>query len=209
MGLETNIESIVALEKQIEDGEGDVIKLKRTRNSLINISTGVPPEILGSIFAWIVTREQDHSLDSSMHFVGLDKGSHNFLLVCHHWFEVASNTSEVWAFWGKTLEDWNKRCHRVGPAPVDLVLNGYYCRSESVDPPLHDALRDCAFGDKIRQIHLFSGNGTPFYSIVSSLTPDEDFWGTRIESIIIRVDTIPFVLSHFFSRSRLPNLRCL
>ena len=90
MGQEVNIGLIMALERRIEDGEGDIIKLKRARNSLLNISTRMPPEILGIIFAWIVTREQDDSVFSTAHFAGLEKGSHNFLLVCHRWLEAAS-----------------------------------------------------------------------------------------------------------------------
>ena len=46
MGPEANIDLIRVLEKQIEEGNGDIIKLKRDRNSLLNISTRVPPEIL-------------------------------------------------------------------------------------------------------------------------------------------------------------------
>ena len=50
MGPEISIDSILALEKQVEEGTGDVIQLKRTRNSLLNISARVPPEILGHSF---------------------------------------------------------------------------------------------------------------------------------------------------------------
>ena len=52
MGREVNMDSIRALEKQIEEGKGDSIELKRTRNSLLNITARVPPEILGDVFAW-------------------------------------------------------------------------------------------------------------------------------------------------------------
>ena len=73
MGPEINIDSILALEKQIEEGTGDVIRLKRTRNSLLNISMHVPPEILGYIFLRNVTPVD--------RFGGLQRGSYNFLLV--------------------------------------------------------------------------------------------------------------------------------
>jgi hypothetical protein len=51
MGHEINVDSIRDLEEQIEGDAGDIIQLKRTRNSSFNISTHVPPEILGSVFA--------------------------------------------------------------------------------------------------------------------------------------------------------------
>ena len=50
MGREINIDSILALDKQIEEHERALIQLKRTRNSLLNVSTLLPPEILGKIF---------------------------------------------------------------------------------------------------------------------------------------------------------------
>jgi len=83
MGPEDNLDLIQALEIQIEEGNGDTIQLKRDRNSLLNISTRVPPEILGYIFAQNLVRTQP--------FDRLWKGSYNFLLVCHHWFEVPSS----------------------------------------------------------------------------------------------------------------------
>ena len=79
MGPETNIHFIRDLEKQIEGGAGDLIQLKRTRNSLLNISTRVPPEILGAVFRWNAIPE-----GGFLDFEGLPKGSYNFLLVCHH-----------------------------------------------------------------------------------------------------------------------------
>ena len=65
MGPEANIHSIKALEKQIEEGSGDIIKLKRARNSLLNISTRVPPEILGCILVWTLVRETGRLLYSA------------------------------------------------------------------------------------------------------------------------------------------------
>ena len=84
MDQEINLNSIRALEKQIQEHERAIIQLKRARNSLLNVSTLLPPEILGRIFCWNVVRDG--------YFGGLPKASHNFLLVCHHWFQVASGT---------------------------------------------------------------------------------------------------------------------
>lgn len=55
MGREVNEDWIRDLEKKIEEGTADIIQLKRARNSLLNIFTRVPPEILGSIFRWRIT----------------------------------------------------------------------------------------------------------------------------------------------------------
>ena len=50
MDREINLDSIRSLDKQIEEYEKAIIRLKRTRNSLLNVSTLLPPEILGNIF---------------------------------------------------------------------------------------------------------------------------------------------------------------
>ena len=129
MGPETNIDSIMALEEQIKEGLGDVIQLKRARNSLLNISTLVPPELFGQVFHWNVIPDSD--------FGGLQQGSYNFLLVCHHWFEVASTTPELWTFWGNTLKQWSQRYQRSGTAPLDLVLRAQCKVTGSSSPILH------------------------------------------------------------------------
>ena len=96
MDREIETDSIHVLEEQIRERERTAVKLKRARNLLLNVSK-LPPEILGDIFRWNVTFK-DYS-------VGLDERSHNFLLVCHHWLEVASRTPEIWSFWGNTPRD--------------------------------------------------------------------------------------------------------
>ena len=211
MGREANIHLIQTLEKQIEEGNEGVINLKRARNSLLNVSTRVPPEILGEIFIWRLLREPIRPL-GSLHFNGLPKGCYNFLLVCHHWFEVASRTPELWNFWGNTLQDWKKRHHRSGAAPLDLVLNGGMCDPGVVfDGPLQVAVRDRFMQDSIRQVHLLSNNSDLLTAIVSSLTPDDE--GARnenIESIVWRTEGVRSVdVSNFFAQSRLSKLRFL
>jgi len=206
MGPEASIDAIRALEKQIEEGKGDIVKLKRDRNSLLNISTRVPPEILGHIFVWSLGRKNPWV------FEGLRKGSYNFLLVCHHWFEVASHTPELWSFWGSTLQDWKKRHHRSRATPLDLVLDGD--RSDPgvpFDESLRDAVKSRVMQDTIRQVHLLSSDGDTLTPIISSLTPDDEGGQNKnIESIIWENEGYPAVdISNFFARSRLSRLSSL
>lgn len=212
MGHEANIHSIRALERQIVRGKGDTIKLRRARNSLLNISTRVPPEILGYIFVWSLVREDGLSLDSPLLFEGIRKGSYSFLLVCHHWFEVASRTPELWSFWGNTLQDWRKRYHRSRSTPSDLVLCGKHCDThESFDRVLQDAVHSRVVQGAIRRVHLRSQDTDTLTSIISSLTPDDEGpQNESVESIVLQNDGLSFVdLSGFFSRSRLSKLRLL
>ena len=200
MGREINIDRILDMEKQIEEGAGNIIKLKRARNSLLNISTIVPPEILGSIFRWNLIL--DGGIPPSD---GYPEGTYNFLLVCHRWFEVASHTPELWGFWGNTLKKWSRWYKRSGTTPIDLVL---IWRSDtrgsdiSSNGPLRDALRDRATSDAIRSLHL-QGERSLVTSILSILTPDdEELRCSSIESISLqRVDA-----SEFFARYHFPKL---
>ncbi|KAF9643989.1 hypothetical protein BDM02DRAFT_3122633 [Thelephora ganbajun] len=102
MDREVNLDSIRVLEKQIQDHEKAIIQPKCVRNSMLNVSLRLPPEILGNIFRWNVIPDGDFDKPS--------RGSYNFLFVCHHWYEVASRTPEVWCSWGNTIQDWSQRC---------------------------------------------------------------------------------------------------
>lgn len=203
MGTEINIDSILDLEKQIEEDLGDVIQLKRTRNSLLNISILVPPELLGRIFRWNVIPDRYSGV--------VQGGSYNFLLVCHHWFEVASGTPELWTYWGNTLEEWSRRCRHPGTAPVDLVLhaNNYDKKARAVDGPLRNALRDRATRGSVRSIRLRGRNTDLLDTIISSLTPDGE--GNRcssIESLTLERGT-DLDISKFLTRHHFPKLRVL
>ena len=212
MGHENNIDSIRALERQIEEGKGDTIKLKRARNSLLNISTYVPPEILGGIFVRSLVWNGGYSSLGPWDVKRLQKGSYNFLLVCHHWFEVASLTPELWNFWGNTLRDWKKRHPRSGTTPFDLVLNGdKHDPHASFDESLEEAVRGRALQGTIRRVHLTSGDGSTLTPIISSLTPNgEGSQNENIESINWRNGGFVSVdVTNFFARSRLSKLHFL
>jgi len=199
MGPEINIDSILALEKRIEEGLGNVIRLKRTRNSLLNISTRVPPELLAEIFHWNVLPDWD--LDE------LEKGRYNFLLVCHHWFKVASGAPGLGTYWGKTVKQWSQHYRRSRTAPLDLVLGTRSC-DIPFNGPLRKALRNRAACDFIRSVHLYGPDADLLHSVVSSLTLDDG--GVRDSSIeSLRVECTDVDISTYLGRYRFPKLRDL
>ena len=203
MDREINIDSILALEEQIREHERTTIKLKRHRNSLLNVSK-LPPEVLANIFHWNVTFKGD--------FSGLEEGSHNFLLVCHHWFEVASRTPEIWSFWGNTPDDWGKWCHRSETAPLDLVLDGGYYGGPPLDITLHNVLQDRATRDTIRRVHLVARDTKLLKSIIAPLTSNYDeLRSNDIRSFVLSNNGRGMLVdvSDFFAHYRFPKLQYL
>jgi len=201
MGHETNIDSIQASDERIKETAAELVRLKRSRNSSLNI-TRVPPEILGHIFRFKIVPEVGDD-----RFAMVQGDAYNFLLVCHRWFEVARHTPELWSFWGNNLDDWKRRYPLSRAAPVDLVLDRIMCRVGSLDGGLRDALRDCAARDAIRMVHIRALDGDLMANaVVSSLTPEaEGIQHSSIESIYLdNVDT-----SDFFARHHFPKLRDL
>jgi hypothetical protein len=192
MGREINLDSIVAW-------DAEIIRLKRTRNSLLNIAR-IPPEILGHIFHFNITEDGDPD------FAGIPKGSYNFLLVCHHWSQVALRTPELWSSWGNNLKDWKRWYLRSGTFALDLILDDWNHECEDFDEVLRDAIRDRAARGIIRKVHLESSNTGLLTTIISSLIPEgEDVRPSSIESIVLSdVD-----VSDLFTRHRFPKLRNL
>ena len=177
-----------------------MIKFKRARNSLLNISK-LPPEILGNIFCWSVTPEGNFG-----DFDGLKEDSHDFLLVCHHWFEVAMRTPELWCSWGNTLEDWERWHRRSGAAPLDLILDD----EGDLDDILCNTLQDRAAADRIRRVHLKSRDSELLNSIIASLIVEcEEIRSNSVESLVLCTHSEGVDLSDFFAHYRFPKLRRL
>lgn len=189
-----NTDTILLLDKKIQITECplEILRLKRTRNSLLNIAC-IPPEIFSHIFQ-----------------VSVVMGSYGFLQVCHYWREVACLTSELWNHWGNSLKDWKRSSFHCEPlAEVHLVLMddenikdvGFF------DENLRNVLRDRAVNDLIREIHLDSPEKELLAPILRSLTPEDgDVRHSSIKSITFRGPLDP---SDFFARHNLPQLRDL
>ena len=181
---------------------------KRAENHLSSITIRIPPEILGYIFDLAIPRE--YSLHSVKEFDGLEKWSYNFLLVCHHWSQVAFSTPKLWRFWGNTFQDWNKRYHLSGNTSVDLVLNLNTHQKEELSVSLQGQLRDHITQDNIRLIHLQDGDTHPIDPILSLLTPNgEGIQEKKIESISFNALHSHVDLKNFFARLHLPFLQYL
>ena len=185
-----------------------IVKLKRARNSLLNVSR-LPPEVLGDIFSRNVAFHNP--------FEGLKEGSDNFLLVCHHWSQVALHTPEVWSFWGNNLQDWKKRHLRYPTAPLDLVLSGVQAQGGALDENLRNSLQDRVARNTIRRIHLVPEDSELLGSVISSLSlGHEGIRSSGVESVVLwegsetgSVNLSGIDLSGFFNSYTFPKLRRL
>ena len=118
----------------------------------------------------------------------------------------------VWGFRAYTLRDWEKRRHRSGVVPIDLVLDGDECNPRvSFDEHLRDTSRNYVVWATVRQVHLKSSSGVTSSSVISSLaSDDEGAWNEDIESVVWRNGGIhPVDVSDFFAQSHVPKLHLL
>ena len=199
MDHETDTDPILALDKQIAEREAEIIQLKRSRNSLLRIAR-IPPEVLGCIFQMNLVSKLPRNDDDRFATIHID--SYDFLLVCHHWYEVACRTPELWSCWGHNLVDWNRRCLRFENSPLDLVLDGAVHQAGTFDETIRGALKSRALRDLVRRVHLKPADGIISASIISSLTPEDDIVRhSSIESIVLtRVDVATFFARHCFPK---------
>lgn len=194
----TSVDSMQTPEERMQEHERSIIQLKRTRNSLLNVSR-LPPEILGEIFSRSLIPDS------------FEKRSLKFLLVCHYWSQVALGTPDIWSFWGNRLLEWEERHLRYPEFPLDLVLSGSRLAGESPDIFLRKSLRERASRDTIRVVHLRSMDWKLLSIVLFSLTPNrKEIRYTSVESIILRnLNDRPVHASRFFAYNRFPKLQRL
>ena len=196
MGAEVDERRIRTLEMKIKAATGDSTELRIARNSLLNISTRVPTEILALIFYWIVLERR--------HLPRIRPCSYYFLLVCQHWYQVAMRTPALWSLWGHTLALWLRRFKRSGTTPVDLVLNGYVVGGPSapLDEPIREALRDRMERNTLKSVQLWNERKSVLEDVLAALTPPHNVVRTSsVETICLRVvDASQFMSRHCFPK---------
>ena len=187
---EANVHSIRALEKRIKEGTGDIIELKRARNSLLNISARVPPEILPRRRIRLEPHPRKGWPTAPLASRWVTKGLLQPPLRLPPLVRGCISHPGTLGFW---LRDWKKRHHYSGATPLDMVLDGGRCIPDvPFDESPQDAVSDRVMQDTIRQVYLTSNESDTLASIISALTPDgEDTQNDDIESIVWRTTVIP------------------
>lgn len=178
LSSEANAHTIQSLEAQIQHHGKETIRLKRLRNSLLNVSVCLAPEILGYIFWWRVI--------SGVSASGKISGNtFNFLLVCRYWFDVAVSTPSLWAFWGTSLRE----CvvfHRYSGA-VPLYLNLLDVNSDREIRDARGVLEDLSVQRRILHLHIHAPSGALAKILFFMSTPHPEV-DSQIESLILMVE---------------------
>ena len=205
---EVNARAIQNLETQIQHPGKETIRLKRLRNSLLNVSIYLPPETLGYIFWWNVV--------SGVSPTGrISRNTFNFLLVCRYWFDVATSTPSLWAFWGTSLRE----CVAFHPysGAVPLYLNLVDVNSDREIRDASGVLQDCNVQRRIRHFHVNTSPKTLTKILSLMSTPQPSSSHCQIQSLVLivegpwnneRPEELPDVTAFFDSHS-FPELRFL
>ena len=202
---------LVSKEQTGTEDAGDIPQSEHTRNSPVDFSVRLPPEILMYIFYLLVAPDGN--------FLKLERCSYRFLLVCKRWCDVAGNCKELWGFWGSNLYEWSRRYERSkSTTPLDLVLappseeaSTPHINRATFDKPLQDALKKRVASNSIRSVHLETVEAVSLNSIVSLFTPDvEGVWynDSSIESVRVK-DWDSMNISAFLTRYHFPKLQHL
>ncbi|KAF9779808.1 hypothetical protein BJ322DRAFT_343667 [Thelephora terrestris] len=208
LSREVNAHAIQNLEAQIQHDGKQATRLKRLRNSLLNVSVYLPPETLGHIFWWNVV--------SGVSSTGrISRNTFNFLLVCRYWFDVATSTPSLWAFWGTSLREC-VAFHRYSGA-VPLYLNLVDLNSDREIRDASGVLQDCNVQERIRHLHLNTSPKTLAKILSLMSTPQPASSHSQIQSLVLMVEgpwnaerpeDLPDVTNFLDSRS-FPELRFL
>ena len=142
-------------------------------------------------------------------------GTFNFILVCRYWFDVATSTPSLWAFWGTSLRECLAFHRYSGAVPLYLNLadidSDRDCRNAS------GVLQDRSVHRRIRHLHIQTSPKklTKILSLMS--TPQDPSVRSQIQSIMLVVEGPwhtgpagePPNISSFLIAHALPELRFL
>ena len=176
---EVNAHAIRNLEARIQHYGRDTTHLKRLRNSLLNVSVYLAPEILGHIFWWRVVS----GVDSGGRISGR---TFNFLLVCRYWFDVATSTPSLWAFWGTSLRECVAFHRHSGAVPLYLNLTDVNSDREVWNAS--GVLQDQNVHRRIRHLHIQT-SPRALASILSLMsTPQPSSLQSQIQSLVLTAE---------------------
>ena len=151
----------------------NIVYLGGLRSPLFNGPVYLPPEVLGHIF-WCRVVSGVNSSGS------ISRGTYNFLLVCRHWFDVATSTPSLWAFWGTSLREFLTFHRHSGDVP--LYINLTNINSDRVTDASY-ILQDWSVQRRICDLHIRTSPGalTNILSLMSM--PRPSLVRSRIKSL--------------------------
>jgi len=176
---QANTHAIQDLKAKTQYHEQETIRLKHFRNPLPNLSVCLAPEILGHIFWWSVIS----GVNPSGRIAG---NTFNFLLVCHYWYDVATSTPPIWAFWGTSVRECVafRRYSGAVPLYVNLV-------DVNTNRDIREAcgvLQDWSVLRRIRHLHVHSSPRALANILSFTSTPQPSYIRSQIQSLKLTVE---------------------